>query len=257
MGNTQCQQNCKLSDFKIKILQNTSDATQNFQQGKGMNQTFYDSAETSKDFTVTWEDSSDPRVDFIHSQIKININKEGKVVLNKLRSKFPDKHEFRQEVGDGGYQMGDILKISAGQIYGEGTDKKDFTFKLLPKMPNYSENTGLIFAWIFFIVFVYIWLNDKFRPRDGDNGLLLWRGIVRSMILFSLIIIVNLHIRTGAADGVKYGTDDAHEDLHEFHMNPFPSYWYEHGLWLGFAPLVSMGGEMLINLRRKRGYTNP
>ena len=254
MGNTQCQQNCKLSDFKIKILQNTSDATQNFQQGKGMNQTFYDSASTSKDFTVDWKNSFDSRFDK-HSKVKININKDGEVVLNKLSSGFPDKHEFREEVGDGGYQIGDTLKISAGQIYGEGTDKKDFTFKLLPKMPNHSENTGLIFAWIFFIVFVYIWLNDKFRP-DRGNGLLLWRGIVRSVILFSLIIIVNLHIRTGAADGVNYGSDDAHEDLHEFHMNPFPSYWYEHGLWLGFAPLVFMGGEMLIDLRKKRGYKN-
>lgn len=257
MGNlfSQCQQDCKLSDFKIKILQNTSDATQNFQQGEGMSQTFLDSAETSKDFMVDWKNSSDSRFD-AHSKVKININKDGEVVLNKLESKFPGKHEFRQEVGDGGYQVGDILKISALQIYGEGTDKKDFTFKLLPKMPNYSENTGLIFAWIFFIVFVYIWLHDKFRPRDGGNGLLLWQGIMRSVILLSLIMIVCLHIRTGAASGGNYGSDDAHEDLHEFHMNPFPSYWYEHGLWLGFAPLVFMGGKMVINLRRKWGYTN-
>ena len=235
-------------------MQNTSGATQNFQQGKGLNQTFYDSAPTSKDFTLEWEDSSDPRNEFIHSKVKININKEGKVVLNKLRSAYPDKHEFREEVGDGGYQIGDTLKISAAQIYGEGTDKNDFTFQLLPKMPNQSEITGLVFAWIFLIVFGYVWLNEYYVPKS-ENGLILWKGIMRSIIIFSIILVVCLHIRTGAAGGVNYGADRAHKDLHEFHMNPFLSFWYEHCLWLGFAPLVFMAIKLVIQARKGIKHT--
>lgn len=210
MGNVQCETNdCKIQDFKIKILNQTVNARTNYiksVQGSSTTSTTYppDTA-IEQLYTVEWKDDDFTRDGFLkHAQVKLSINEDGKVDQHYMGDLNMDTLIETSQEGyttATGYQLGDELKISKTNVPNSDLAQAtgDFEFKLMQKHPYQSSISYmwlcLILCLIVVILTVYAGDLYKYVFKTTIYNKKLIYGTLLTAALYPLLIAICFMVR--------------------------------------------------------------
>lgn len=199
MGNAQCQKDCKIDDFRIKILQQTVNARTNYTktvEGNSVRTTYPAESGINQLYILDWINDEITREGFIkHAHVKLSINEDGKV--DQYFEKDTNRDTLIETSQEGyttatGYKLGDELKISktdapSGSDIAQSTG--DFEFRLIPKHPSQSS---INYTWLCLVLFLIMLVVIVFL---GDKNNKVMYGTLWTVALYPLVIAICFMVR--------------------------------------------------------------